>query len=266
MAADFPATKKTFSQLVDGTDYTEAAQVNQAYDEAEAIETLIGAMGRDQSYNTSIKAMLKNYRQGCACVYKSATELTVEVGEIYIPDASGNGAYRQNTSAVTVTWAMIDTGAEAGSTKYYLYARADTAATTFTVVISAHATAPTGLTYFRLIGSFYNDASSNILAESVDNNGMARPFGTWIDKSASYGAQIAYTDGFVVATIHGGDSNAVTIGYTDVNADPTTARCGATASFAGARNSFTMPVRKGDSWKVVLGAGQTVTYLYWIPA
>ena len=171
MAADFPATKKTFTQLVDGTDYTEATQVNQAYDEAEAIETFLGAMGRSQAYNTSIKAMMKNYKAGCKCVYKSATELTVTAGEIYIGDASGNGAYRQNTSDVTVTWAMIDTGSEANSTQYYVYARADSAATTFTVLISTNATTPTGGTYYRKIGRFYNDGSGNItLVNSIDQN------------------------------------------------------------------------------------------------
>lgn len=164
MAADFPASKKTFTQVVDGTDYTEATQVNQAYDEVEAVETLIGALGRSQSYNTSIKALLKNFCIGCNVIYKSATELTVKAGEIYIPDDSGNGSLRQNTSDTTVTWAMIDTGVEENSTTYYVYARADSAATTFTILISKSATSPSGATYYRKIGSFYNNSSGDMVA------------------------------------------------------------------------------------------------------
>ena len=40
--ADYPSTIKTFTDVVDGTDDVLATQVNQAYDEIEAIETEIG--------------------------------------------------------------------------------------------------------------------------------------------------------------------------------------------------------------------------------
>ena len=69
---------------------------------------------------------------------------------------------RQNTANTTVTWADIDTGAEAASTTYYVYAVADADATTATFMVSANSSTPTGATYYKKIGSFYNDSSSNI--------------------------------------------------------------------------------------------------------
>lgn len=163
MASDFPSSKKTFSQLVDGTDYMEATQVNQAYDEIEAIETFLGSMGRSQSYSASLKNALIDYISGCEVEYKSATELYVRSGEICITSAAGNYCYRRNTSDTTVTWADIDTGSEAASTRYYVYAIADTAATTFTIKISTNASIPSGSpVYYRKIGSFYNNSDSDI--------------------------------------------------------------------------------------------------------
>lgn len=168
---DFPSTKKTFTQIVDGTNYTEATQMNQAYDEIEALETLIGSLGRDQTYSSSLKSLLSNYRNGCSVEYKGAADLYVRSGSIYIPDASGNGAYRQNTSDTTVNWTNIDTGSEANSTTYYVYAVADSAATTFTVKISTNATTPTGCTYYKKIGQFFNDSSGNIVVGAIGNYG-----------------------------------------------------------------------------------------------
>ncbi len=163
MAASFPNAKKTFSAVVNGVTKLVAALFNSPYDEIEAIETFIGATGGGaQAYSESLTNLLLNYRRGCACEYKGEADLYVRAGEIMIVDASGNRRLRRNTTDTTVTWANIDTGSEATSTRYYVYACADNNATTFTVKISTNATTPTGMTYYRLIGSFYNNASGNI--------------------------------------------------------------------------------------------------------
>lgn len=274
MAADFPATKKTFTQTVDGTDILQATLFNQPYDEIEAVQTFIGAMGRAQSYNTSMKALLKNYRAGCSVDYKGAADLYVRAGELYIGDASGNGAYRQNTSDTTVTWTNIDTSSEANSTVYYVYAVADSAATTFTVVISANATTPTGCTYYRLIGTFYNDASGNI--QQVANLNRNAALGNTVTL-ADNTVYLAATDGFFVAVVTGGTDSDVTraVGYTDSSNPPTTemAACftvvspGQIAATAYSdKASFCMPVKKGDYFKGVKtsnGSGTDGTVLYY---
>jgi hypothetical protein len=103
-----------------------------------------------------------------------------------------------------------------------------------------------------------NDGSLNVTPTA---------FGSWVNKSSSYGAQQAATDGFVVVVgiVNAGGESI--IGYTDASSNPTTARCQMTTDTAVDTNnySFTMPVRKGDYWKVVLSGAATLTSIYWIP-
>ena len=94
--------------------------------------------------------------------------------------------------------------------------------------------------------------------------------GAWVDKSSSYGAQQATTDGFVVVDLvrGGGDSIATSIGYTDANSDPTTERTRCCAVNSASTHvdfdgGFCMPVKKNDYWKVVNSGG--TQKVYWIP-
>ena len=80
--------------------------------------------------------------------------------------------------------------------------------------------------------------------------------GAWVDKSSSYGAQQAATDGFICAI----GSNIALAGYTDANANPTTIR--ANMSFDNTQSSIMFSVKKNDYWKVVSNGSPTV---YWIP-
>jgi len=112
--------------------------------------------------NEALDRLLSNY-QICNVSYASVATLTVGIGEVVCSNSGGTvRKFRKNTSATTVTWANIDVSSEGSSTTYYVHAVADTDATTFTVVISTSATAPTGVTYFKKIGSFYNNSDGNI--------------------------------------------------------------------------------------------------------
>lgn len=110
--------------------------------------------------------------------------------------------------------------------------------------------------------------SKNVGSSTYGNEKVNPGLGAWVDKSADYGAQVATTDGFVVATINANAlSGIVAQGYTDSSADPTTLR----AEFYSHNTiqigvTLTMPVRKGDYWKIVLTGSPTVTALYWIPS
>jgi hypothetical protein len=262
--ADFPATKKTFSQIVDGTDYIEGTQLNQAYNEAEAIETFIGAMGRSQTYSSSIKGVLVNYIRGCEVEYKSATEIYVRDGEIYIPSLAGNGAYRVNTADTTVNWSNIDTGSESDNV-YYVYAVADAAATTFTIVISLSATTPTGCTYYRRIGSFTN--TTDVIESTVCSDYPSKPaFGTRLSRAVNT-SYLAYTDGIVTFSgdVDNGDDFQI---LSDSSNPPTTMiqrlyTGSGTTAYVG---SMTVPVKKGDYWKLSVVAGTcTVPTLFFMP-
>ena len=59
--ADFPASVVSFANIVDGTTYMEATNVNLCYDEVEAVQTFVGSPGSGQTYNKSIVGLLFNY-------------------------------------------------------------------------------------------------------------------------------------------------------------------------------------------------------------
>lgn len=247
MSASFPNAKKTFTPIVDGVTYVEAINANTAYDEIEAMQTMFGAMGVTQGYTESLKNALLGYRRGCQVEFKSITEFYVRTGEIAIKDASGNLAFRRNTSDITVTWTSIDTGGEATSTTYYVYAVADAAGTTFTVKFSTNATTPAGCTFYALLGFFYNNSGGDI--ENTGNLPKSSGLGNWAQKSGNV-SYLALTDGFVVAFTAEGAYDL--IGYTDASDPPTTVRAhckdwGDDAS--DSQGCITMPVRKGDYWK-----------------
>ena len=120
--------------------------------------------------NTALDRLLANYNT-VVLVYNSASQITASIGEVVCSNSDGSTRkMRQNTSATTITWADIDTGAEAGSTTYYIYANADADATTATFKISLSSTSPTGVTSYKKIGSFYNDSSSNIDRTKIYTN------------------------------------------------------------------------------------------------
>lgn len=107
--------------------------------------------------------VLSHYREGCYAYAKDSASFYVSVGEVTCSNSAGTiRKFRSNTSATTVTWSNLDTGSEATSTTYYYYAVADADATTFTITISANSTSPTGVTYYRKLGAFYNNADGDI--------------------------------------------------------------------------------------------------------
>lgn len=151
----------------------------------------------NQANNAAIDRMLANYREGMTLTYSSATTISVTAGEVMCSNSDGSvRKMRQNTSAVNVTFADIDTGAEASSTTYYLYAVADADATTATFKISASSTAPTGVTYYKRLGSFYNDASSNI-SQIINDNSEGISYG--LDYGTSTSSYVIKSSGLKVA-------------------------------------------------------------------
>jgi hypothetical protein len=132
---------------------------------ASDIDTYVG------ENNAALDLMLSKYRQGCLLSYASTSTLTVGSGGVMVSNSDASVRLMlANTSATTVSWTDIDTGAEAVSTTYYIYAIASaTTDTTFTCKISTSSSAPNGVTYYVRLGSFYNDASGNITNIVNDN-------------------------------------------------------------------------------------------------
>ena len=169
--ADFPATKKTFSQVVDGVTFLEAILFNTGYNEVEAIQTLIGALGagNTQSFSTSLNDLLGSYRRDCVISFDSVDSIAINTGAISFEDGGGKIRLRRNTSPITADWSDLDTGSEGDGT-YYVYAVADTAATTFSILISLNSSAPAGATYYRRLGSFQNSGGNIVQSSVIDDS------------------------------------------------------------------------------------------------
>ena len=90
-------------------------------------------------------------------------------------------------------------------------------------------------------------------------------FGAWVDKSADYGAQVATTDGIVVASGQGVAPAGVMVAYSDINADPSTV-VGEADMVTNYYGGMTFPVNKGNSWKIVFSdGGCSNKKIWWIP-
>lgn len=132
-----------------------------------------------QNMTDPLDRLLKNERFGAQLKYNSVSTIDITAGNLTCSNSAGTiSRFRAVTSAVTLSWADIDTGAEASGTTYYVYANCDADATTFTGKISTSSTTPTGVTYFRRLGSFVNDGSSNITAVTNDDERFIMVTGT----------------------------------------------------------------------------------------
>lgn len=215
-----------------------------------------------ENISDPLDRLLSNYRQGCALAYATAATITVQSGEITCSNAAGTiRRMRQNTSNTTVSWSDIDTGAEATSTTYYIYAVSDADAVTFTCKISTSSTTPTGVTYYKKLGSFYNDSSGNIT--QISNDGFYSNLGAWTSKSAGVAYQ-ASTDGFVTAYR---TTDGRVRGYTDSSSSPTTLRIQNAST--SEEEGICFPVLKGDYYKVrdydSSGTEQSTATVFWTP-
>lgn len=222
------------------------------------------------TYNNIVSpldSLLANYRQGLNIAYDSAAQFTVTAGEVTVSNSDGSiRLMLKNAGSTTVTWADIDTGAEASSTTYYVYAvGASASATAVTFKISASSTSPSGITYYKKLGSFYNDSSSNISA-IVNDNQITGYVGAPTSKSTGTTYQ-ALTDGIVEGyggQTAGGEGDLTC--YTDSSSSPTFVPIEyVIQNDVGTLRPYTMIVRKGDYWKCTISAHWSNSSLYFIP-
>lgn len=217
-----------------------------------------------QANNDAIDRMLSKYNT-IRLTYSSASTIVASIGEVMVSNSAGTARLMlNNTSATNITFSDLDTGSEASATTYYVYAVAASAtAETATFKISTSSTAPTGVTYYKRLGSFYNDSSSNITNPKNDN---VLEFGDWESKTIGTTYQ-ATTDGFL--TVNGVRSSSVA--YIDVVSDqsssPSTVRCRSTSSDSG--NVYVIGIscfaKEGDYYKANSSGNLTTQKMFWLP-
>lgn len=149
-----------------------------------------------QANNGALDDFLEYGRFQAKIVPNTVSSFYVGAGSVACSNSTGTERrLRKNTSVTTVTWADIDTGAEAVSTVYFVWAVADADASTFTVKISVNGTAPTGCTYYQRLGYFYNNPSGDIVDIFNFSNSVTVSQGTVYD-----GATIPLPTGALAAS------------------------------------------------------------------
>ena len=171
--------------------------------------------------------LLANYREGVTIQYASASTLTVTSGEITVSNSSGSiRLFQRNTGNTSVSWSDIDTGAEATSTTYYVYAVVSSATdSTFTIKISTSSSSPSGITYYKKLGSFYNNSSgdieniqsSDMTFADYDSGWFSASVNTLYTKSHSLGTVPRYAVVLCQGTLNSGSPNGDSPTYSTIS-------------------------------------------------
>jgi hypothetical protein len=138
----------------------------------------------------------------------------------------------------------------------------------FGVVAAAAVAWDTGKTMFHSADDVKVSIGSEdySLQQAIDNNligdsGSGVHFGAWVDMGAGSVSRTAATDGFVIAYTPSAAGGVYDInGYTPAGTLRVKHKSAAVYGEDPTQH-FTMPVRKGDTWKVTGSIGQ----IWWIP-
>lgn len=160
----YPGSVDNKTAKVDGVDIIEADDINDAYVPIDAIETMIGGIGsgKTQSWSVDLLELLSN-QKAPVCTKTDASTISVSAGTVVIKNSGQSiRMLRRTTSAISVTASNWDGNGTLAVGFNYIYAVADSAATTFTIKISASSSAPSSTTNYELIGWFYNESSAAV--------------------------------------------------------------------------------------------------------
>lgn len=234
MASNFPTGLDSYVTKVDNVDYPMAAHINDPQDAIEALEAKIGI---DSSAVSTSHDYMLNHANGKFKAHNHDTTygepqviLTSSVTGILPVANGGTGSATKNFVDLTNTQTI------AGVKTF----------SSFPVTPSS-----TPTTNYQVANKIY-----------IDNQ---LGFGTAVDKSASYGAQQATTNGFVEVSCLLGQAAGVA-GYTDSNTNPTTKFHDTYNGEAiGVWRNFTMSVKKNDYWKLVVTGAPATLIVYWRP-
>lgn len=167
-----------------GSDNIASSDPNNAFDGIEATEGFLGALGKPQSWSTTLITLLREYQRGMNVTISSAVPV-VRAGECVLENTDGSRwVFRRNPTDTTLSATNIDAGTLI-ATSYYIYAKGGTAATTTPIVFSTDAYAPSaiGTAPYRKIGWFKNTAIGS-LAATVGGGNQAGQVVGFVDFNA----------------------------------------------------------------------------------
>lgn len=146
-----------------GSDYVASSDPNVAYAGIETIQGLMGALGKPQSWSTTLMVLLRQYRSGMNLAL-SGGNLSVTSGEAVLENTNATKwVFRKNSTEVTLAVANLDVGTLV-ATVYYVYATGATAATTTPIMYSTDANIPSGIgtSPYQTLGWFKNEANGSL--------------------------------------------------------------------------------------------------------
>ena len=157
--SNYPESVDAFTDKT-AADNISSSDPNNAFAGIEAIQGLMGALGKPQSWSTTLMTLLRRYRSGLY-IEKSGANLIVTAGEAILENTDATRyVFRRNPADVTLGAGNLDAGTLAVGT-YYVYAKGGAAATTAPVIFSTDEYAPSaiGTIPYRKLGKFLNVAA-----------------------------------------------------------------------------------------------------------
>ena len=224
-----------------------------------------------QENNNAIARMLQNYRDGYLTVTLTSTSaITIGAGGVMLSNSGGSTRLMvANTSTTTMSSTNIDTGSISPSSTYYIYAyTSSTTATTFSVIYSASATSPTGITYYKRLGSFTTDSSSNFVGVNSDVSPPG-PFSTQNIVTASRAQGTVYqnlTGKTMMVNVSIYLNNGITVSAnTDSSSSPSTtvAQANNNTGTNGLIQSFTFMVLSNNYYEIPTFSGSIQRWVEW---
>jgi hypothetical protein len=158
--SNYPESVDVFSDKAPNN-VVSSSDPNAAYDGIEATQGLVGALGKPQTWSTTLMTILRRYRRDMR-IEAAGGVLYARAGEAALENTDGTRwVFRRNASDVTLAAGNLDTGSMVVGT-YYVYATGGTAATTSPILFSTDALAPSGIgtAPFRKLGWFYNSVAA----------------------------------------------------------------------------------------------------------
>lgn len=148
-----------------GADAIVSSDPNVAYDGIETTQGLIGALGKPQTWSTTLLTLIKRYKGGFH-INVSGGAPVVSTGEIVLENTDATKwLYRNNTTDTTLAAANLDVG-DLAATTYYIYATGKTIASTTPFLFSTDPAAPSGIgtAPYRKVGWFENASAAGMTA------------------------------------------------------------------------------------------------------